>query len=280
MRQAAAALAGALCLAILAGGCQQVDRSPRNLVLSGSRTMAPLMMDIGRRFEQKSSAVRVFVEATTTARALGDTRTGLADLGMLGRPLRPGEIGLHSYPVARDGVAFIVHRDNPVRKLDTSQLVGLFTGAISNWKEVGGTNRVVALVQPAEGMALREVFLDHFNLQPSQVAAIPPGVGSCEQIVQAIAEHPFAIGYVSLGCAEIAAAKQPIRLLPLGGETASLAQVQNGNYPFTRPLLLLTREPATGVLLEFITFARSAEVHDLLQKHGFVPAGPGQDNNR
>ena len=88
------------------------------------------------------------------------------------------------------------------------------------------------------------------------------------------------MGYVSLGCAEAAAARQPIRLLPLGGVSASLAQVQKGRYPFTRPLLLLTREPPAGPVRDFIDFARSSAVHDLLQKHGFVPVSPGQDPDR
>jgi phosphate transport system substrate-binding protein len=275
-----AALGGVLFLATLAGGCQQASPSTRNLVLSGSRTMTPLMADVGRRFEQKYPDVRVFVEPSTASRALGDTRSGLADIGMLGRALRAGEIGLHGFPVARDGVAFIVHRNNPVKKLSPPQLVALFTGAINNWHEVGGPNQPVTMVRPADGMALRDVFLEHFHLSLNQTATMPPGVGSCEHIIQAVAEHPNALAYVPLGCAETASARLPIRLLPLGGVPATLAQVKSGSYPFTRPLLLLTREPPTELLLDFIDFARGPEVRDLVQKHGFVPVTPGQDSDR
>jgi phosphate transport system substrate-binding protein len=280
MRCAIAALGGVMLLALLGSGCQQTERPSRNLVLSGSRTLAPLMDDVARRFESSHDDVRIFVEPATADRAVGDTRTGLADLGMLGRPLRPGEVGLFGFPVARDGVAFIVHRDNPVRKLNKDQLVALFTGAIGNWKDAGGPNQPVALVRPADGMALRDVFLDHFRLQSNQIPSIPVGVGTCEHIVQAVADHPFAIGYTSLGCAEAAATRLPIRLLPLGGVPATLAQVQSGQYPFARPLLLLTREPPAGLVKEFIDFARSAEVHDLVQKHGFVAVTPGEGPDR
>jgi phosphate transport system substrate-binding protein len=280
MRPSSATLAGLLFLAALAGGCQQQpEPSTRNLVLSGSRSMVPLMEAVGKRFEEQHSGVRVSVQPGA-GRAISDTRSGLADIGMLGRPLRPNEVSLNGFPVARDGVAFIVHRDNPIEKLTSSQIVALFTGMSTKWKEVGGPNRPVVLVRPSEGMALREVFLDHFGLQSSQVASTPGAVGSCEQIVQAVAEHPGGIGYVSLGCAETAAARQPIRLLPLGGVPATLAQVQKGRYPFTRPLLLLTREPPAGPVRDFIDFARSNAVGDLVLKHGFVPVSPGQDSDR
>jgi phosphate transport system substrate-binding protein len=280
MRRATTALGGVLFLAALVGGCQKPERSTRNLVLAGSRTLAPLMEDVGRRFEEKHTGVHVYVQPASVDRALADTRTGLADVGMLGRRLRPDEVGLFGYPVARDGVAFIVHRDNPVRKLTSTQLVALFTGAITNWNEVGGPDHPVSLVRPADAMALPQVFRDYFHLQPNQIPPAPSGVGSCDQIIQAVAEHPYAIGYTSLGCAEMAAARLPIRLLPLGDGAPSLAQMQIGRYPFTRPLLLLTREPPAGLVREFIDYARSAEVHDLVQKHGFVPVKADQGPDR
>ncbi len=280
MRRVCTALGGLVLLGALACGCRRAEPSSRHLVLSGSRTMAPLLEDIGRRFEEQHPGVRVFVSPASADRALADTRSGLADIGMLGRPLRPGEVRLFGYPVARDGVAFVVHRDNPVGPLTTSQLVALFTGTVVNWKEVGGPDLPVALVRPSEGMALREVFLDYFHLLPNQVPPTPPGVGSCEHVLQAIADHPEAIGYTSLGCAEASVRRLPIRLLPLGSVPATLAQMQIGRYPFTRPLLLLTREPPTGLAEEFIAFARSAEVHDLVQKHGFAAVTPGQDGEK
>jgi phosphate transport system substrate-binding protein len=280
MRWAFAALGGALFVATLAGGCRPASPPTRNLVLAGSRTMAPLMEEVGRRFEQKHPDVRVFVEPANVGRTLADTRSGLADLGMLGRPLRAGEAGLHGFPVARDGVAFIVHRDNPVKKLSPAQLTAVFTAAVTNWRDVGRPSQPVTVVRPADGMALREVFLEHFQLPLQQVATMPAGVGSCEHIVQAVAERPGAIAYVPLGCAETASARLPIRLLPLGGVPATLAQVRSGRYPFTRPLLLLTREPPAGLLRDFIDFAQSDQVRDLIEKHGFVPTSPGGGSDR
>jgi phosphate transport system substrate-binding protein len=277
MRRVAALFSWTL-LALCHAGCQPAEPPADHLVLSGSRSMAPLMSDIAQRFSDRYPAIRINVESTPGDRSINDTRTGLADLGMLGRPLRPDETGLHAFPIARDSLVFIVHRSNPVRALSDEQIAGLFTRLYQSWKEVGGNDRPVTLAGQGEGRAAREVFLDHFGLQPGHVRA-DPTVSSSEQAIEAVAKHPSAIGYASLGAAARAEAKLPIRLLPLGKVPATLDNVRNGHYPLVRPLQLLTREPPRDHILEFLQFARSTEVYDLIDKHGFVPC-PGGDSPR
>jgi phosphate transport system substrate-binding protein len=274
MRRFSSALLVGLLLSGLFG-CGSSDKGPRRVVVAGSRDLAPLMEDVGRRFEETHPGVRIDVDPADE-RGAADTRTGLADVGMLGRALRPDETGLHGVVVARDGIAFILNRNNPVKSLDERQLLGLFTGTYTNWREVGGSDRPVTLVGLAEGRQLREAFLERFGLPASRVKT-DPAVLSGEQAIAAVAAHPDAVGYACLGKAELASAKLPIRLLPWSGVPATLAEVRAGRYPLTRPLLLLTREPAEGVIAEFIAFARSEEVQDLLEKHGLAPPRP-EDN--
>jgi phosphate transport system substrate-binding protein len=233
--------------------------------------MAPLVVDIGQRFQERRPDVRINVQSAPESRAVSDAMQGLADLGMLGRSLRTPEIGLLDFPIARDGLAVIVHKNNPVQSLSDGQIVGLFTGTYTNWKDLGGPDRPVALAGQMDGRAARTAFLAYFGLRPQQVRADPTVPGG-EQAVQAVAAHPYAIGYASLGEAEAAARTLPIRLLPLGGVAATLDNVRNGRYPLVRPLLLLSRTPPEGAERDFIDFARSAEVHDLIGKYGFVPA--------
>lgn len=255
---------------LLVIGCGTSPRPAKHLIVSGSRTMAPLMRDIAKRFEAKYPGTRIGIEPGPAERAATDTRNGLADIGMLARPLRPDESSLHSVAVGSDGIAFILHRGNPVPDLDERQLVGLFTRTYTNWREVGGSDRAVTLVGLADGRALHEVFLEQFALPSSRVKIEAP-VTSSDQAIQAVSQHPHAIGYVCLGRAELAATKVPIRLLPLGGVAATLANVRAGRYPFTRPLLLLTRDRPDGVVRDLLDFARSDEVRDLLDLHGFAP---------
>jgi phosphate transport system substrate-binding protein len=253
-------------------GCRPAAPPVRHLVLSGSRSLAPLMNDIGDRFEARHPGVRINIEPTRAARAINDTRQGLADLGVLGRALRPEETGLLVHPLARDGLAIIVHRSNLVRELTPAQIAGVFSRYYTNWKEVGGTDRPILVVSQAEGRAARDVFLDFCGLRPAEVRA-DPAVPTSVEAIQAVSAHPGAIGYASLGLADKATRSQPIRLIPLAGMTATLDNVRTGRYPLVRLLQLLTREPPQGLVKEFLDFARSADVHDLIRQHGFVP-GP------
>jgi phosphate transport system substrate-binding protein len=257
----------------LFAGCQPAEKPVRHLVLSGSRSMAPLMREVSKRFTARHGDVHINVEDLPGDRAVLDTRQGLADIGMLGRPLRPNETGLHAFAIARDGLALIVHRDNPVRSLTEGQIAGLFSGLYANWKEVGGPDRPVKLAGQSEGRAAREVFLEHFGLKPGPVRTDPAVAGS-EQAIEAVATHPNAIGYASAGIAEKAAAKEPIRILSLGGVLPTSENVHSGRYSLVRPLQLLTREVPEGVIRDVIDFARSAEVRDLIRQYGFVPISP------
>jgi phosphate transport system substrate-binding protein len=232
--------------------------------------MAPLMAEIGKRFEALHPDVRIDIEPTSSARAINDTRLGLADLGMLGRAPRPEETGFLAHPVARDGLAILVHRSNRVRELTPGQIAGVFTRYYVNWKEVGGPDRPIVVVSQAEGRAAREVFLEHFGLRPPQLRA-DPAVPTSGYAIDGVARHRDAIGYASLGPAERAAREKPIRLLPLAGVPATLENVSTGRYPLVRTLHLLTREPPRDLVKEFLDFARSADAAELARRHGFLP---------
>ncbi len=261
---------------VLAGvvGCQPGERPAQHLVLTGSREMAPLLKEIGKRFEASHPGVRVDVQSRTTDLGIADVRQGLADVGMAARPLRADESSLHALPVAYDGVALLVHKSNPVASLTEDQVASLYLRGSANWKQVGGSDRPVTLVGLIEGHSLRDVFLDRFHLKTSRIVP-DQTVGGTAQVIQAVAGQPTAIGYGSLGAAEAAVAQgQPVRLMVLGGAVPSLANLSRGTYPFTRPLNLVMRQQPQGLAGELIDFARSAETHDLLKKHGLVPAGP------
>jgi phosphate transport system substrate-binding protein len=98
-------------------------------------------------------------------------------------------------------------------------------------------------------------------------------IGDNSQGIKTVAGNANAIGYVSIGAAEYEARQSlPIKLLPLDGVGATAANVRNGTFPLSRPLNLVTRESPGGLARKFIEFARSAEVHDLVEAYYFVPA--------
>ncbi len=242
------------------------------LVITGSSTVAPLMAEIGKRFE-KDRGVRVDVQTGGSSRGIADARQGLADIGMVSRALGNAENDLAGFAIANDGICLIVHRDNPIAELDESQTVEIFTGRIRRWNEIGGKDAPITVVNKAQGRSTLELFLSYYGLDARDVAASVI-IGDNEQGIKTVAGNPDAIGYVSIGAAEIAAANGvPIRLLAMDGITASRDSVRDGRFPLSRPLTLVVRGETSPRVRELIDFARSQAVHDLVEELSFVPLG-------
>lgn len=247
------------------------------LILTGSSTIGPLANEIGKRFEQVHPGVRVDVQTGGSGRGVSDARQGLSDIGMVSRELKEDEHDLQAFPIARDGVCIILNRENPVEKLTDAQVVSIYTGKTANWKEVGGKEESITVVNKAEGRSTLELFLHYFKLDNQDVKA-QVIIGENEQGIKTVAGNPNAIGYVSIGTAEFEAKQGvPIKLLPVGGVAANIENVRNETFPLARPLNLVTKSTPSGLVMEFIDFARSPEVKDLVEKQYFVSLAPGNE---
>lgn len=240
------------------------------LTLTGSSTVAPLAAEIGKRFERLHPGVRVDVQTGGSARGIADARRGLADIGMVSRALHPDEDDLRGFTLARDGVALIVHRDNPVRELAEDRIADIYRGHIDRWSTVGGPDREIVVVHKAEGRSTLEVFLEHFRLDNGDVRP-DVVIGDNQQGIKTVAANRDAIGYVSIGAAAWEAEHgTPIRLLPLRGVPATVDAVEDGRYPLSRRLLLVTRGEPTGLARALIRFATSAAARDLVESQYLV----------
>lgn len=261
----------AIALLGIAGTALAADR----LVLTGSSTVAPLALEIAKRFEQQNPGVRIDVQSGGSSRGVADARSGLADIGMVSRALKPEENELTAHAIAMDGIGIILHSGNPVRSLTDAQIKAIYTGRITNWKAVGGRDGRITVVNKAEGRSTLELFLQHFALKNSDIKP-QVVIGDNQQGIKTVAGNPGAIGYVSIGSAEFEAGQgkgegTPIKLLPMAGVAASVANVRDGRFPLARPLNLVTRGAPSGLSRRFIDFARSGKANDLVEAQFFVP---------
>lgn len=245
----------------------------QKLVLTGASTIAPLAGELARRFELLHRGIRIDVQTGGSARGINDVRNGIADIGMVSRALKPEERDLRAHAIALDGVGIILHARNPIAALRRQQVIDIYTGKVVNWKAVGGQDAPITVVNKAEGRSTLELFLNYLKLKNSDIR---PHViiGDNVQGIKTVASNPNAIGYVSIGTAEYETGHgTPIKLLPLDGITASVASVRNGTFPLSRPLNLITRGMPKGLVRDFIEFARSEQVYDLVEAQYFVPIG-------
>lgn len=267
-------LAVSLSMGLGVAACNPVNPNSKStkLTLTGSSTVAPLVGEIVKRFEAENPEVRIDVQTGGSSRGLADVSQGLNDIGMISRSLKDQEkTQFQSYAIAQDGIGIILENSNPVQKLSDQQVVDIYTGKIDNWQQVGGENAPITVVNKAEGRSTLELFLKYFDLNNSTIQA-DVIIGDNQQGIKTVAGNPHAIGYVSIGAAERdISQKVPLKLLSVGGIDATTATVQNGSFPLSRPLNLVTTETPSGLTKEFIEFAQSENVHDLVEAQNFVP---------
>lgn len=245
---------------------------PQKLVITGSSSVAPVASEIAKRYETQNPQVRIDVQTGGSSRGIADVRQQVADIGMVSRAPKPEDKNLEFHTIAKDGVVMIVHRDNPIQQLTSQQITDIYTGKLNNWQAVGGQPQPITVVNKAEGRSTLEVFAKHFQLKPSQIQA-DVVIGDNEQGVKTVAGNPLAIGYVSVGAANVNVEQgTPIKVLPLDGVQATAETVRDGSFPLSRPLNLVTQDPLNPQQQKFIDFAQSSQVNDIVQEQSLVPA--------
>lgn len=241
------------------------------LLITGSSTMGPMIVEIGKRFQTLHPGVTVEVQLGGSSRGVQDAQQGKADIGMASRALTDKESRLYSFAIARDGVGLILHKDNPVRSLSNQQVVDIYTGKITNWSKVGGRNVPITVMKASEAFSSTELFGMFFKINYSAIRA-QIEVGENPTRIKALLDNPNGIVYISVGDAERQAARgAPIKMLAIDGVAATKKNIRSGNFPISRPLLLLTKDAPSGRVKDFINFSLSSQVTAIVEKHDFVP---------
>lgn len=239
--------------------------------ITGSSTIAPLVLEISKLFEAKNPGIRVFVETGGSGKGILDVRRGLADVGMISREPLPDETDLVAHTIARDGLALIVGADNPVSELTTDQIREIFTGGVRNWSEVGGDDRRIIVVSKGEGRATSEVLNEFLGLTADQIRGDVIAAENA-QMIKTVSVTPGSIGYVSIGAALVDIEfGVPISMIGLGSAPPTDAAVADGSYEAVRPLDLVTLGEPEGAVRDFVEFSMSPEVADIVTSLTFVP---------
>lgn len=243
------------------------------LTLTGSSTLAPLAKELAKRFAAANPGVEFVVEGGGSSRGAADALAGRADIGMVSRALHADEKALFAFTIARDGIALVVHRDNPVKSLSRAQVVDILSGKATNWKAVGGADAPIAVCSRKPGHSSIEIVTHYFGLSPEAIAS-KNVVGDNAEALQMLLEDRNLLTYFSVGLAEDSVQKgKPVRALPVEGVAATSAAVRSGAYPLSRPLNLVTRGVPKGAAKAFIEFVQSPRAREVIAEYDFVPYG-------
>ena len=250
--------------ALTLAGCAKKDASP--VTTDGSTSMEKVIGTLGEAFKEKEG-IDVTYNPTGSGSGIQAVSEGRCDIGLSSRALKDDEKAtLTETTVALDGIAMIVNPENPVSDLTVEQIADIYTGKITNWSEVGGNDAAIVLIGREAGSGTRDGFESITGTKDA--CQYRQELTSTGDVITTVSQNPDAIGYASL-----AALKDTVKALTVGGVAPSEDTVKDGSYVIQRPFVLVTK---TGAKLsenaqKFFDFALSAEAAQYITSAGAVP---------
>ena len=281
------ALSAVMALALLAGCGNQTDNNSSSndnggdagdtpaasvsgtVSTDGSTSMEKVIGALSESYMAANKDVTVNYNPTGSGAGITAVQEGTCDIGLSSRALKDEEkaAGLKETVLAYDGIAIIVHPDNPVSDLSIEQIAQLYTGEITNWKDVGGSDAEVVLIGREAASGTRDGFESITGTKDK--CQYRQELTSTGDVITAVSQNPDAIGYASL-----AAIKDSVKALSVDGVTPSEATVKDGSYQVQRPFVLVTVEgkALSAAAQSFFDYATSADAADIIAKAGAVAA--------
>ncbi len=239
-----------------------------DLKIAGGTAHIPVVKEAAKRIMTLNPNIRITIAGGGSGAGIKQVGEGLIDIGNSGRRPSSKEIGtyglaLHKWAI--DGVAVVVNPANAVTALTKDQLGRIFSGEITNWKELGGNDRGINLYTRDESSGTRSVFWKK-ALNKGDIALSANFVVSNGAMKTAVANDPSAIGYMSAGFVD-----QRLTPVVLDGVTPDAASIRNGSYKVARGLFSNTRGEASGLSRQFIDFLLSDQGQAIVKEKGFIP---------
>lgn len=252
-----------------AGNNSESAKLTGTVATDGSTSMEKVIGALGEAFENQNDGVTFTYNPTGSGSGIQAVQEGRCDIGLSSRNLKEEEAaaGLEATILAYDGIAVIVSPENPVVDLDVETIAKLYTGEITNWKDVGGNDAPVVLIGREAGSGTRDGFESITDTK--EQCQYRQELTSTGDVITAVAQNPDAIGYASL-----ASLKDSVKAVTVGGVAPTEDTVKDGSYVIQRPFVLVTRKDTalSDAAQAFFEFATSPDAAELIANAGAVAA--------
>ena len=241
-----------------------VNAPEEEIIVAGSTSVQPYAEILAEEYERLHPGKGVDIQGGGSSAGITAAESGVAEIGMSSRDLYEDERWLRHFEIARDGLAVIVHPDNPVDDLTLAQIREIYSAAIKDWSEVGGPEGKIHLIAREEGSGTRGAFQD---LVMDGVAITPRAIiqDSNGAIRQLVAGDPRSIGFISAGLVD-----ETVKYVKLDGFAPTYQNLKNGSYQLYRPFLFVTDGWPEGLSKDFIDFTLSPEGQSMLIEEGLI----------
>lgn len=275
------------CLLLVLASCEPAEiaiSQPVTISIAGATAMQPVLIDLTDAFRRQHA--QVFFDITGGASTIGEERVRLDQVQLAASTLISRSISsalttaqqkqpLVRIPIGLDALAIVVHEGNPVQNLTLLQLQELYSGRIWNWQMLGGEDEAVILVTREDGSGSRILF-DERVMGESPVALTAVVMPTSGDVVDYVARHPTAIGYVSRAYvidlladvkrAPLATITPPgtvqtepttLQIVTIEDQLPTLDALEAQSYFLIQPLYLVSHGQPQGWVRQFVDFALS-----------------------
>jgi phosphate transport system substrate-binding protein len=235
--------------------------------IAGSTSVQPVAEKLAQKFQETHPNVKINVQGGGSSLGISSVSQGIIQIGTSSRELTQKEkTGLNEYVIGKEGIVIAVNNENNVTDLKKDQIRNIFSGNITNWKDVGGPDLEIHIITRESGSGTRSAFE---NLIMGKSTKIKPDAivqSSTESVKQAIRQDPGAIGFVSL-----ARMSSDVKALNIEGIVPSEQTVSDGSYSLQTPFIFIVKGEPKGIVKEFIDFTLSSEGQAIVKKEKVVP---------
>ena len=249
-----------------------VSAASNPIVIDGSTTVGPVAKTFAAYFTKKYG-VRVTVSESGSGNGAKSLINRTCTIAAMSRAMKPAEIGAArtkgvnpvANVVAYDGLAMVIHPSNPVRALSKVQISSIYRGTITNWREVGGPNARIVVIQRESNSGTEESFKELVAGKGVQITGSAETQSSNGSVKSRVSTTPSAIGFLGLGFVD-----RSVKVIAVNGVLPSVTTVKNGTYPVTRPLYFYTNGQPSGSVKQFIDLPKTVDGKRMISELGFV----------
>lgn len=264
LRQLVITFLAAILLFACSGKSHDRHKEKHNITIAGSTSIMPFTEKLAEHFMVDRKNFIIDVQGGGSTAGIQATINNTVDIGMSSRLLKENEKMLNTITICYDGIVVIVHPDNPIGMLGLAQIRRIFSGQVTNWRELGWIDRKIDAVSREEGSGTRSAFEDLImkGKEIDDGTMVQDSNGSVKEVV---ATDPYSIGYVSMGLVD-----KKVKPVAIDNVTPSIKTIKSGRYKIVRPFLYVTNGELDDKSKKFVNYVLSKEGQGILKNEGLV----------
>jgi len=244
----------------------------KDITIKGSNTVLPVAQIAAEEFMDRNPGITISVQGGGSGVGIASLLDKTTDIADSSRKIKKEEIAKaqaagvnpHEIVIALDGIAVVVHPANKVSALTRAQIKDIYTGKVSNWKEIGGPDAKIVTVSRDTSSGTYEAF-ETLAINKEKVRPDALTTASNQAVAQTVAQTPGAIGYVGHGYLT-----NKVKDVTVDGVKCTKQNIQSGTYPLARELYMYTNGKPSGNVARFVEFVLSRDGQKLVEEEGFV----------